>query len=264
MKSSRLAGGLAALAVLILLLTAAPALAALPSPNPHAATIARQFLGVPYEEGGFRKGGVDVAGFTRLVYHRVGKRLPQDVERQARRGVAVEREQLRPGDLVFDAALEHVGVYESKGNLITMPGPGAVVGRQSMDDWGPGIIIRRLRFATGARIAQLAPRYLGVPYVFGGADTQGFDASGLTKYLYGRVGVPLVHGATGQQKACTRIRLAKLRPGDLVFFGSARYSHHVGVYVGGGTMIHAPHTGAVVSYGSISGAWIGGRLLPVK
>ena len=56
-----------------------------------------------------------------------------------------------------------------------------------------------------------------------------------------------------------RCRISALQPGDLVFFGSASYSYHVGIYVGGGSMIHAPHTGAVVSYGSISGAWIGGR-----
>ena len=98
-----------------------------------------------------------------------------------------------------------------------------------------------------------------MPYVWGGASPSGFDCSGLTMYCYAQIGIGLSHGATDQQRASTPVPLSALQPGDLVFFGSASYSHHVGIYVGGGSMIHAPHTGAVVSYGSISGAWIGGR-----
>ena len=105
----------------------------------------------------------------------------------------------------------------------------------------------------------IAQRYLGVPYVYGGASPSGFDCSGLTMYCYAQVGIGLSHGATDQQRASTPVPISALQPGDLVFFGSASYSYHVGIYVGGGSMIHAPHTGAVVSYGSISGAWIGGR-----
>ncbi len=108
-------------------------------------------------------------------------------------------------------------------------------------------------------VVGIAQRYLGVPYVYGGASPGGFDCSGLTMYCYAQIGVGLSHGATDQQHASTPVPLNALQPGDLVFFGSASYSHHVGIYVGGGSMIHAPHTGAVVSYGSISGAWIGGR-----
>ena len=98
-----------------------------------------------------------------------------------------------------------------------------------------------------------------MPYVWGGASPRGFDCSGLTMYCYAQIGIGLSHGATDQQRASTPVPLSALQPGDLVFFGGASYSHHVGIYVGGGSMIHAPHTGAVVSYGSISGAWIGGR-----
>ncbi len=108
-------------------------------------------------------------------------------------------------------------------------------------------------------VVGIAQRYLGVPYVYGGASPSGFDCSGLTMYCYAQVGVGLSHGATDQQHASTPVPLSALQPGDLVFFGSASYSYHVGIYVGGGSMIHAPHTGAVVSYGSIGGAWIGGR-----
>jgi cell wall-associated NlpC family hydrolase len=108
-------------------------------------------------------------------------------------------------------------------------------------------------------VVAIAQRYIGVPYVYGGASPSGFDCSGLAMYCYAQIGIGLSHGATDQQHSSTPVPLNALQPGDLVFFGSASYSHHVGIYVGGGSMIHAPHTGAVVGYGSISGAWIGGR-----
>jgi cell wall-associated NlpC family hydrolase len=108
-------------------------------------------------------------------------------------------------------------------------------------------------------VVAIAQRYVGVPYVWGGASPGGFDCSGLTMYCYAQIGIGMSHGATDQQRQSNPVSLGALQPGDLVFFGSASYSHHVGIYAGGGQMIHAPHTGAVVSYGSISGAWIGGR-----
>ena len=108
-------------------------------------------------------------------------------------------------------------------------------------------------------VVSIAQRYLGVPYVWGGASPSGFDCSGLAMYCYAQIGISLSHGATDQQRASHPVSLSALQPGDLVFFGSASYSHHVGIYVGGGSMIDAPHTGAVVRYDSISGAWIGGR-----
>ena len=79
-----------------------------------------------------------------------------------------------------------------------------------------------------------------------------------------QVGVKLSHGATDQQRASTPISVSNLRRGDLVFFGSSEYSSHVGIYLGRGMMIDAPHAGAVVSRNPITDAWIGGRLLPVR
>ena len=105
----------------------------------------------------------------------------------------------------------------------------------------------------------IAQRYLGVPYVYGGASPSGFDCSGLTMYCYAQLGIGLAHGATLQQRASTPVPISALQSGDLVFFGNSSFSSHVGIYAGGGQMIHAPHTGAVVSYGPMGHAWIGGR-----
>jgi cell wall-associated NlpC family hydrolase len=63
-------------------------------------------------------------------------------------------------------------------------------------------------------------------------------------FVYSQVGVGLPHNAAMQQSACQPVSRADLQPGDLVFFGSP--AHHVGIYIGGGNMVHAPHTGDVV------------------
>jgi len=106
-----------------------------------------------------------------------------------------------------------------------------------------------------------AQQQLGKPYVYGAAGPNSFDCSGLAMYCYAQIGISLSHGATDQQRQSTPVSLGDLRPGDLVFFGSSSYSHHVAIYAGGGSVIEAPHTGAVVGYGPLGGrdAWIGGR-----
>ena len=109
-------------------------------------------------------------------------------------------------------------------------------------------------------IVTIAQRYLGVPYVWGGASPSGFDCSGLTMYCYAQVGISLSHGATDQQHASTPVPLNALQPGDLVFYGNASYSYHVAIYVGGGRTIEAARTGTPVRYGVVGSAWTGGRL----
>jgi peptidoglycan DL-endopeptidase CwlO len=110
-------------------------------------------------------------------------------------------------------------------------------------------------------IVSIAQRYFGVPYVWGGASPSGFDCSGLTMYCYAQIGIGMSHGATDQQRSSIPVALTDLRPGDLIFFGNASFSHHVAIFVSGTTCIEAPHTGDVVRYGTWTGrdAWIGGR-----
>jgi cell wall-associated NlpC family hydrolase len=95
--------------------------------------------------------------------------------------------------------------------------------------------------ALGARAAALADRLVGTPYRLGGTTPDGFDCSGLVVYVYGELGVALPRTAAEQRSFATRVPVASLAPGDLVFFSSPE--DHVGIYLGGGEFVHAPGTG---------------------
>jgi peptidoglycan DL-endopeptidase CwlO len=113
---------------------------------------------------------------------------------------------------------------------------------------------------THGGVVGIAMRYLGVPYRWGGASPSGFDCSGLVVYVFAQMGVSLPHSSYSQYGMGTPVSIGQLQPGDLVFFSGAS---HVGIYIGGGQFIHAPHTGDVVKISSLSGyyssAFIGGR-----
>jgi cell wall-associated NlpC family hydrolase len=102
---------------------------------------------------------------------------------------------------------------------------------------------------VGSEAVKIAMQYLGVPYVWAGADPSGFDCSGLVMYVYAQLGVNIPHSSRAQYGYGEAVSRSALEPGDLVFFGDP--IHHVGMYVGDGQMIHAPYTGVNVRYGSI-------------
>lgn len=127
-------------------------------------------------------------------------------------------------------------------------------------DCSPAVKIKRDARTRGGIAAAAALKQLGTPFSWGGGSssgptrgvgvgalTVGFDCSGLTLYAWSRAGVRLGHYTGAQFRQGHRVPLGDLRTGDLLFFGGGSGDPtHVGLYLQGGLMIHAPKTGDVV------------------
>jgi cell wall-associated NlpC family hydrolase len=130
---------------------------------------------------------------------------------------------------------------------------------------GGGKVADTVQAATAINAAK---EMIGTPYSWGGGNASGpstgiccspggqsgntvtgFDCSGLTLYAYAKAGITLPRTAAAQYAASEPVKPGNVRPGDLVFYGASVTSiHHVGIYVGGGWMIDAPHPGEQVRY----------------
>jgi len=123
------------------------------------------------------------------------------------------------------------------------------------DPSAPGTVVAALSFAA---------RQLGTPYVWGGTTAAGFDCSGLVQAAYRAAGILLPRVAQDQFDAGPEIAAGSLvAPGDLLFFGIGPSGvDHVGLYVGAGEMIDAPHSGALVRFDGADGSQLVGATRP--
>lgn len=112
--------------------------------------------------------------------------------------------------------------------------------------------------ATGNAIVDYAYKFLGTPYLWGGTSPSGFDCSGFTQYVFqNAAGVSLPRTTYEQINVGVAVAYNDLQPGDLVF----PHTGHVGIYIGGGQMIHAPSTGDVVKVSSVYKFYTARRVL---
>jgi cell wall-associated NlpC family hydrolase len=100
-----------------------------------------------------------------------------------------------------------------------------------------------------AKAISTATAQIGKWYVWGAAGPDTFDCSGLMQWSWAQVGVRLPRVAADQQAWAVPVPISQVQPGDLVFFGIP--AHHVGMYVGNGLMVEAPHSGAMLDLTSI-------------
>jgi len=143
----------------------------------------------------------------------------------------------------------------------------AAAAQQSQPTASAGVVAPPISVPIGnpgvghPQAAQIALQYLGVPYVWGGSSPSGFDCSGLVMYVYAQLGISLPHYTVAQWNATEPISSSQMEPGDLVFFNGLG---HVGIYIGGGQFVDAPHTGSVVRIDTLSnfGGFDGARRVP--
>ncbi|MCU9969092.1 C40 family peptidase [Mobiluncus mulieris] len=102
---------------------------------------------------------------------------------------------------------------------------------------------------AGGSIADIALRYQGVPYVYGGTTPSGFDCSGFVGYVYRQAGISLPRTSWGQGASGSKVSAGEAGAGDIVYYGG-----HVGIYLGEGKMIHSPRPGERVEVVNVYGS----------
>lgn len=104
-----------------------------------------------------------------------------------------------------------------------------------------------------SRIVQAAAAQKGVPYVWGGTTTRGFDCSGLVQYVYKQMGISMPRIAAAQARMGTVVPINQLKPGDLVAWGSSpATASHIAIYAGNGQVWEAPRPGKSVGTRAVS------------
>lgn len=177
------------------------------------------------------------------------RRRQAELERQARERLARQRQSAGSATLAAPGGSETGETIEA---ALAVPSQAEAAGDAAPAEAPP---------ARYGGVVGIAMRYLGVPYRWGGSSpSTGFDCSGFSMYVYAQMGVNLPHNAAMQYQLGRPVSKSQLQPGDLVFFHGLG---HMGIYIGGGSFIHAPQTGDVVKISPLSG-WYSSRYVGAR
>ena len=176
----------------------------------------------------------------------LGDRAPRVASVQRRLGIRVNS--------LFDRRTWHaVRRFQRRHGLVVDGLVGQMTERALRRASGHTHSQRHGRAPLGTRAVDVARRYIGIRYRWGGATPRhGFDCSGFVQYVYGRLGVGLPRVTYAQWRAGRHVRRRDLRAGDLVFFD---HLGHVGIYTGHGWFLHAPQTGQRVHASRLGSRW---------
>ena len=122
---------------------------------------------------------------------------------------------------------------------------------------------RQVSRSNSSALVKNALSLVGVPYVMGGTSRSGFDCSGYTQYVFKGSGISLPRTAAEQFRVGSSVNRAQLQSGDLVFFSTyAPGASHVGIYIGGGSFVHASNSGVRTT--SLSDSYYASRYLGAR
>lgn len=184
---------------------------------------------------------------TALAAQSQVRQLSNRVQGQLKALVAAEQVRVAAAQLVRAEAAARAAAFQAR----LAPPPAAPSTRSGGGGAAPVAALPQPPVGQGAAAAIAAARsVLGVRYTWAGASpSTGFDCSGLVMWAWAHGGKSLSHSSRVMYASSRKIPISALQPGDLVFYGSP--VHHIGLYIGGGQMIHSPHTGSVVQVSSI-------------
>lgn len=187
-----------------------------------------------------QKAALDAENAQRAILGRVKGEIADLVNAEAARRAAEDAQRQPPAATRAAPAGQPLGAAKGSAPLISLGPPPPT--------------------SSGAAAAVAEARaQIGKPYVYGAAGPDSFDCSGLVMWAWNAGGVGLSHSAQSQYYETTRVSTDNLQPGDIVFFGSSTSSiGHNAIYVGGGMMVEAPHTGLNVrEVGAFRGDLVG-------
>lgn len=111
--------------------------------------------------------------------------------------------------------------------------------------------------ARRQKVIEVAKKYLGVPYVYGGKTPSGFDCSGFVGYVFKEaLGIDITTWTVTQERKGTEVAIKDAKPGDLFFYGPRGGTEHVSIYLGGKQYIHAPYPGQVVKISNMTPSYM--------